>query len=258
MQDKKLKYYLKISFWAHIVLFAIAMLSQIVFPGKANLLTPTVHIDMVALPNQVKDANPEPIDTSLPVKNQAPPAEKKSDPEPEKKKSEEISIPKPRADHSVEKRAKSAVERLREQMKKEREEIERKKQELLSRRKDDLKKFEQKYREAIRGNQTNQGSSMTGEMQATMNAYAGAIMERLRANWALPVWLQSKGLRASVRIYIDGRGNLVRFQFSENSGNDTFDEYVKGTIQRSNPFAPPPEDMVRGLRNSGIEVSFPL
>jgi TonB family protein len=95
-------------------------------------------------------------------------------------------------------------------------------------------------------------------MQATVNAYAGHITDKLRSNWALPVYLQTQGLRATVRIYIDGKGSLVRFQFIQNSGNDVFDEYVKGAIQRSNPFAPPPEEMARGLRNSGIEVLFPL
>lgn len=257
MQDQKLKRYLKISLIGHVVLFAVGIISQWVFPGKATLFTPTVQIDMVALPNQVKQAEPEPIDTSLPVKENPPPK-----PEAKEEEPDAVALPEKKSNlkdkKEAEKRAKNALEKIREQMKKEKEEEERKKQELVNKRKNDLKKFEEKYRAAIRGNQTNEGTSSTGDLQATANAYAGAIIERLRSNWSLPVFLQSKNLRASVRVYIDGRGNLVRYQFSESSGNDVFDDYVKGAIQRSNPFPPPPEEMVRGLRNSGIEVSFPL
>lgn len=259
MDEHKLKRYLKISFIAHISLFVFAIVSQLVFPGKPVLFTPSVQIDMVALPNQVKDANPEPIDTSLPVKDKEPPPQPEAKEEPDPTPVlEKPSVAPAKNKKEAETRAKNAVEKIREQMKKEREEEDQKKQASLNKRKEDLKKFEEKYRAAIRGNQTNNGGSATGDLQATMNAYGSAVADKLKSNWGLPVWLQSKGLRATVRIYIDARGNLVRFQFTQNSGNDTFDDYVKGTVQRSNPFPPPPEEMARDLRNTGIEVLFPI
>jgi TonB family protein len=91
-----------------------------------------------------------------------------------------------------------------------------------------------------------------------MNAYAGHVVEKVRSNWALPVYLQGRGIQASLRIYLDARGNVLRYQFSRPSGNDTFDENVVGAVKKSSPFAPPPEEMARGLRNSGLELDFPL
>lgn len=238
------------------------MLSQFVFPSKAILFNPSVQIDMVALPNQVKEANPEAIDKSLPVKDEPPPPSK---PEPQEEEPEAVPIPEKQKaaeptiknKKEVEKRAKSAVEKLREQMKKEREEIEQKKQEELSKREENLKKFKEKYRAAIRGNQTNEGTSLTGDMQATVNAYGGAVVERLKPNWNLPVYLQSKGLRASVRVYLDGRGYLVRYQMSQGSGNDAFDEYVIKTIKAAIPSPLPPRRWQEACEILASRYRFP-
>lgn len=262
-EQKKIKRYVAISFWSHIVLFLLFSIGQWISP-KPMLFQPTVQIDMVALPDQVKQSEPQPIDTTLPVKDKAPPPK----PEPEEQKDDSLALEKPDPNKlalekakkkEAEDRAKEALRKLREQAKKnERKEEQKRQQALLDKKKEDLKRFEEAYRSAIRGNQTNQGTSASGEMQATMNAYAGHITERLRNNWSLPAWLQSQGLRAVMRIYIDSRGNVMRYQMMRSSGNDTFDEYVKGCVQRSTPFAPPPEEMATGLRNSGMEVLFPL
>lgn len=268
-ERRKIKRYLAVSFWTHIGLLLLTAVGGWLSP-HSELFQPTVQIDMVALPDQVKQSDPQPIDTTLPVKDKDPPPapEPEPDPEPEKKTVNAPEPEKPLADamaleqakkKEAEKRAKEALQRLRDQAKRsQREEDRKRQQDLLDKKKEDMKRFEEAYRSAIRGNQTNQGTSATGAMQATMNAYAGHVTEKLRANWSLPAWLQSQGLRAVMRIYIDNRGNVIRYQMMQSSGNDTFDEYVKGCVQRSNPFAPPPEEMARGLRNSGMEVLFPL
>lgn len=182
----------------------------------------------------------------------------KPEPKPEPKpRPDEMALEKAK-EKKAENDAKKALERLKAERQKEQRAEDKRREELVNKREEDLKRFEEAYRSAIKGNQTNQGTSSTGSMQETVNAYAGHIRERLHSNWALPVWLQDKGLRAVVRMYIDGRGNIVRYQFTAVSGNDAFDNYVKGTVQRSGPFAPPPEEMAKGLRNSGLEVQFPL
>jgi TonB family protein len=260
--NKKHKRYFTISLLLHLGFFLFIAISGLVFPSKSELQLPTVQIDMVALPNQVKEENPEPVDTSLPVKEDVapppPPEEKAPEPEPEP-----VPIPEKKAEpkpvkKEAEKRAKSALERLREQVENDRKEEERKKQAAVDKRKSDLKKFEEKYRAALRGNQTNTGTSASGALQSTMNAYFAHVRERLNSNWALPAWLQSQGLNAVVRVYIDGRGNVLRMNFVKASGNEAFDNYVKGTLQKSSPFAPPPAEMADALRNTGVEVGFPL
>lgn len=262
--EKKQKRYFTISLAVHLGLFLSLAVGGLIFPHKIDLQLPAVQIDMVALPDQVKQETPSQVDTSLPVKEDAPPPpEKEPEPEPEpepiaipEKKKPEPKKEAPKKD--TQKQAKSALERLREQVENERKEEERKKKEALERRKNDLKNFEEKYRAAIRGNQKNEGTSATGQLQSTMNAYYAHVRDRLAQHWALPPYLQTQGLNAVVRIYIDNRGNVARMNFVKSSGNENFDEYVKGAINRGTPFAPPPSEMAGDLRNRGIEVGFPL
>jgi outer membrane biosynthesis protein TonB len=182
----------------------------------------------------------------------------KPDPKTEPKpKPDEMALEKAK-EKKAENDAKKALERLKAERQKEQRAEDKRREAEVNKREADLKRFEEAYRSAIKGNQTNQGTSATGALQETLNAYAGHIRERLRGNWALPAFLQDKGLRAVVRMYIDGRGNIVRYQFTAVSGNNAFDNYVTDTVKRSSPFAPPPEEMAKGLRNSGLEVQFPL
>ncbi len=256
-QRKKLRFFLQISLGLHLALFLFMMLGQWIFPSSTELFQPSVQIDMVALPDIVKSSADLNIDTSLPIKD-APPPPPKPEPEPAPAE-EEIALPTPeQKDKQAESDAKKALERLRNQKKKEQKAEDKRQQDLLQQREKDLKRFEETYRTAIKGNQLNEGTSMTGAMEATKNAYIGHVQSKLQANWALPVWLQSQGLRAVVVIYLDARGNIIRYQFSQSSGNDAFDNYVKGTLKNSSPFSPPPEEMAKILRNSGLGVKFPL
>ncbi|HEY8278372.1 MAG TPA: cell envelope integrity protein TolA [Bdellovibrionota bacterium] len=270
-QRQKAKRYVKISFLLHLALFLSFSIGSF-FVAKPLLLTPSVQIDMVALPKNVKNDEAPPVDTSLPVKENPPPPpppEEKSEPEP---KEEEVALPKAKPEpkpvddlalkrqkeKEAEKRAKEALKKVRDQLKKEKEEEEEKKQAALEKRKADLKKFEQRYREAIAGNQTNTGSSDTGQLNATINAYAAHITGKIRSNWELPSFLQSQNLSAKIVIYIDSRGHVVKMEFTKVSGNAIFDDKAEAAVRRSNPFFPPPAEMASGLRNSGIEVKFPL
>ena len=126
-------------------------------------------------------------------------------------------------------------------------------------RKKDLAAFNEKYRQALRGNQKNQGDSATGEVgQAVMNAYQGHMLNKLRQNWALPNYLQGKGYRATIRIFINSRGQVVRKSFIRTSGNDMFDNNVESAVDQANPFMPPPAEMAGGLSSQGVDVNFPL
>jgi TonB family protein len=262
-QNQKLRRYVKVSLGLHAGFFALLLIGKFFGPPPTELLQPSVQIDMVALPDLVKSQNNPALDKTLPVKEAPPPPppppkEEEAEPAPEPVKpnrEKELAL---KREKEAESDAKKALDRLKAQKKKEEKAEQKRREELVNQREQDLKRFEETYRSALKGNQMNQGTSATGAMQETMNAYAGHIRERLHGNWALPSWLQGKGLRAVVRMYIDGRGNILRYQFTLSSGNDAFDSYVKETVKNSSPFAPPPEEMARGLRNSGLEVQFPL
>ncbi|MCO5143729.1 MAG: TonB family protein [Oligoflexia bacterium] len=254
----KLGYYLKVSLSLHLGFFLFALLYSFWNPGTPVLIQPTVQLDLVALPDQLKNQETKTVDITLPVKDAPPPKQEVAESEPDEK---EMEAPEKR-EKEVQKEAQSVLERIRKAAAKKPEPPKPKRNTVdnkdLKKREEDLKRFEEAYRSALKGNQINQGTSATGALEQTINAYAGHITDRLRNNWSLPVWLQDQGLRAVVRIYIDGKGNLVRYQFMQSSNNDAFDDNVKSAINRSAPFAPPPEELARPLRNSGMEVLFPL
>jgi TonB family protein len=269
-QNAKLRRYVKVSLGIHGGIIALLLVGKFLGFDKAEMFQPTVQIDMVALPDLVKSQENRPLDTTLPVKDAPPPpppppkeeepamAKPEPKPEPEPKPSkDEMALEKVK-EKKAENDAKKALERLRAERQKEQRAEDKRREEALNKREEDLKRFNEAYRSAIKGNQTNQGTSSTGELQATMNAYAGHIRERLRQNWGLPAFLQDKGLRAVVRMYIDDSGKILRYNFTAVSGNEAFDSYVRAAVKDSSPFAPPPEEMAKGLRNSGLEVQFPL
>lgn len=277
--DLKAKRYVTVSFALHILLMLSFGIGSF-FAPKTIQFTPSVQVDMVALPDQLKGEEPKDVDLSKPVKEnmeEPPPSvdarvENPPEPEPEpakpdpdqlalerEKKEEDLRKKKQREELDAKKRAADALKRMRAEEKKREEEEERRRLEALEKRRKDLQAFNEKYRQALKGNTKNQGDSATGEVgQAVMNAYQGHMLDRLRRNWALPQYLQGKGYRATIRIYLDARGNVVRKDFIRTSGNDMFDNNVESAVNQSSPFAPPPAEMAGGLRSAGVDVNFPL
>lgn len=276
--DRRVKRFVTISFALHIALFLSFGIGSL-FAPKTLVIAPAVQIDMVALPNQLKGEEPPEVDLTKearPNVNEPPPnveakVENPPEPEPEPKVSEpdpdamalerekKEKDKKRKEELDAKKRAAEALKKMKAEAEKERQEEERRRQEALAKRKKDLEDFNKKYREALRGNQKNEGNSATGEVgQAVMNAYQGHLLDRLRRNWALPQFLQGKGYRAVMRIYLDARGNVVGKTFTRTSGNNMFDNYVESAVDQSSPFAPPPAEMASGLRSGGVEIQFPL
>lgn len=251
---QQLRAYLKASLIGHAALFLLFGLGSIFAPDTLHL-TPAIQIDMVALPDQTKNAETQSVDTALPVKEDEPPPPKE-EAKPEKPEPDPMVMEKKKTE-DAEKRAKEALAKIRENLKKEQKAEEAKKKETAAKRKQDLKQFEETFRKALKGNQVNQGSSESGQMQATINAYAGHIADRIRDNWDLPVFLQSKDLSARIVIYIGSNGGLLRMQITKSSGNAVFDDKAEAAV-RAARFSPPPAELASGLRNSGIEVKFPL
>lgn len=259
-EAKRTEKFIFASLLAHLALFVLVIASNRLFPSSAKLYLPAIQVDMVALPSEAKNNNAQVVDPTLPVKDKAPPPEpikeevKKTTPVPVPVKAAPtpapIPVAKPAKIKNPEVAAESAIEKLKREVNKEKA-AEQQKQ------KEELKKFQERYRSVNRGNQLHQGTSMSGTMESTMNAYGAHITDVLRSNWIIPVWLQSEKLRAAVRIYIDAKGKVMSFQFLQKSGNEVFDNCVKSAINNSN-FAPPPAEMAPGLRSSGIEVLFPI
>jgi TonB family protein len=246
------------SFVAHLVLFALLFTSTKLFPSTAKMYLPAIQVDMVALPSDVKTDSNQAVDTTLPIKENTPPplpkvAEKAPEPTPAPLPAAKAP-PTPKL-KNPEVAAESAIEKLKKEVAKA---AKAEKQEKQEKKKEDLQKFQERYRAANRGNQLHQGTNMSGTMEATVNAYGGAVTARLQQNWALPAYLQSEKLRASVVLYINASGQITNFRFTQKSGNDAFDNCVETTIQHSSPLPPPPADIAPSLRSGGMEVLFPI
>lgn len=247
--------YLGFSLIAHTTLLVVLSIGGVIFPAKPLEFKSTVQVDLVALPDQTKVAN-QVIDPTVPVKEIAPepdaaePDEPEDAPEPLKK---EVAKAKPAKDAAKE--AKSALDKLKAEIEKERKA---KNQTLADKKKQAAKEFEERYRTALKGNQTNQGSSTDGVMETVTNAYVAHIAERIRSNWSLPTWLRQGGYRAKVIIYIDSRGQIYKHLFTQRSGNENFDDYVLSTLKKSSPLAPPPAELAKDLQRGGMELLFPL
>lgn len=99
-------------------------------------------------------------------------------------------------------------------------------------------------------------SSNTGLLvgNTTPTEYASQMQSKLKSNWNLPVWLAKQKLAATAEVFLDHNGAVRNAIISKSSSNLQFDDYVLKTIERSQPFGPPPKEWI----GVGIELGFPL
>jgi TonB family protein len=111
----------------------------------------------------------------------------------------------------------------------------------------------------MKGNKLSKGSSIAEDArESSEESYFDLLKDRLQENWSLPPWIARQNLSAQVEIRIDAHGNLAQIQFVRPSGSPQFDEAVKKTIQMSQPFPTPPEEVRLSLQKHGILIGFPL
>ena len=227
LQRSWMNQYLGISTISHICLLLLIMGANYIFNNETENILPSIQVDLVDLPRLKKN--------EIPIEDL-------------RKKAIEKKVNKIKRE-----KTKDRIRSLKKIKKliKERDTSKRTSQEK------NLKKFEDKYRVLLAGNQKNTGDSITGALKTSINSYVSNIINQIREHWELPLYLQDKGLRASVTLFIDAQGN-ARYTFQKRSGNNIFDELVRNALELSIPFSPPPIEIVSLLRRNGIEVLFPL
>ena len=86
-----------------------------------------------------------------------------------------------------------------------------------------------------------------------------ALVERaLRESYVLPSTLSEKDrvrLKATVVLYLDDRGGVVRYAFESRSGNEAFDAALERAIYAAR-IPPPPPEMRRKYRDEGLGVVY--
>ena len=89
--------------------------------------------------------------------------------------------------------------------------------------------------------------------------YLMLIDRKVREYWSIPTIISEKErlyLRATVVIYLDSTGKLLKVEMEKSSGNNFFDNSLLSAIQQSNPFPPPPPAFAKRYQETGIGINF--
>ncbi len=113
-----------------------------------------------------------------------------------------------------------------------------------------------------RGNKVSNGQALVGngssENLTELQAYATEVSNLVRPFWKLPSYLADKELQCRIKVFIDERGQLVRAEIFETSGESEYDSRALKAVKEASPF-PAPESKVSNRTVRGdILLGFPL
>jgi len=100
-----------------------------------------------------------------------------------------------------------------------------------------------------------EGTAQTAEEG---DAYFTAVHDAILENYVVPSVISERErlyLSASVLAYIGAQGQILKHEFQKKSGNKFFDDALELAIQRSK-LPPPPADLAKSLRDSGVVLNF--
>lgn len=233
----------KVSGILHLGIGLVALIFSLVFESAPIQIAPSIRVDIVDLPDytksEMKDLQKQITESKIEEKKQAEP---KTKPEPETKQ--------------VEKKKKISKETVSlKSKKKNREELRSAIDRIKALQKIEESVSSKPIPKKIKGNVLSEGSLIAeGSQNASTDEYGNQLQAKLRQNWNLPIWLSQKKLSAKAVIFLDRYGRAQRVILTKSSGDSQFDEYVKKTIDASQPFGPPPREWV----GVAIELGFPL
>lgn len=260
--DKDLSWSFRWSVGLHAAIAIFLVLKSIVFPSDPAPYVSALRVDIVGLPDLLKNERPDPNKPSL--------SELESRLKETERQAEDLKLPTPtKADKAVEKADPAEMVLKPQKQKAEKTEDRQKKlRSALDRIKslDKIAQLQSKEQQEkatagqlIKGNQISKGTSLTGEARENAVAtYFDAVRDALQSNWTLNAWLARQKFSARIQVYIDSRGNLRSYKFTKVSGNAAFDDAVKAAIFKSQPFPAPPEGIAHSVLVDGISVGFPL
>ncbi|MFP5457494.1 MAG: TonB family protein [Bacteriovoracia bacterium] len=114
----------------------------------------------------------------------------------------------------------------------------------------------------IEGNRLSKGTALTGDISEMSNSvfvgYVQTLPEKVREHWKLPGFLREKDLKCRVHVWIGARGEILKTQIRESSGNSEFDSKAEAALRAAAPFAPPPTEASALLSGRGVILGFPL
>lgn len=251
--DRDFSIGLRSSLYFHVGLALLVFFKSLVFPGKPLHYTPTLRVDIVGLPDDLKKdlaqirPSQQQQELSEKLKKATEAAESIKPVAPTIKKTE-LTPAEPNERILNPKKLPSSGSA----------DVSKKNQSALARIKA-LEKLGNAEDALIRGNAISKGTSLSGDAkESSEENYLDLLRNQLQQNWALPVWLARQKLSAQVQIFLDQQGRLRNFRIIKPSGNAQFDEAVKRSVQESQPFPPPPAHIASALLGHGVLIGFPL
>ncbi|MGE4131645.1 MAG: energy transducer TonB [Bdellovibrionales bacterium] len=227
----------------HLIIAAIIFLKAVLLPSEPLDLRQAIRVDVVGLPEKIKEPDMSPKST---------PAEPKPKPLPPKEaaKPKVKDVPKvpdlKAKKKDLQKSQKEALNAI-------------KSLQALDKIKKDVsdEKKQDKAANEVKGNRVAEGNSPTGLEKIEFDRYLGDLENKIRGNWSIPQWLADARLTARVQILIDERGYVVKKIFKKSSGNDIFDNSVVAAIDNSSPLGEPPKRLRGLLSTGGVVLNFP-
>jgi outer membrane biosynthesis protein TonB len=90
------------------------------------------------------------------------------------------------------------------------------------------------------------------------DAYFTAVHDAILENYVVPSVISERErlyLSASVLAWIGPNGQILKHEFQKKSGNEFFDQALELAIQRTK-LPPPPPDLAKSLRDTGVVLNF--
>jgi TonB family protein len=113
-----------------------------------------------------------------------------------------------------------------------------------------------------RGNKVSQGQALVGsgsaESLTELQGYAAKLPALVKPYWKLPSYLADQNLQCRIRVYINGRGEVLRSNVFEKSSDPEYDERALSAVKAAAPFPPPPASIVSRTLRGDILLGFPL
>jgi colicin import membrane protein len=223
----------------HFVALAFFGIKASLFPQESLNLDSAIKVDMVALPDKV---------AQLPVPVPAKPVETKALPKPEVKS--KVVVIKPATKQS-------ALDKIKKLQREEDEKKVLKNIEEEVARDDEKTARQAKLNKLLKGNAISPGTALHGLVKSEFNEYVGEIQNHVKEHWNLPEWLQNDNLKATVVVYIDFRGVVIKRVLDKSSGDSRFDGYALKAVDEASPFPQPPPKFVDMVKGDGITLGFP-